>query len=129
VRHQPARHVDICADGEDLSGEYIAAEVMNIRAIGPRILLAPGANPLDGRYDLVLVRAEDRDALADFIASQAGASLCPPLVTRRVRRVEMDWPDADTHVDDSMWPSPSKSGRPSRVTIDVRGAAPVLIPD
>lgn len=129
VRRQPVHRVDIRADGEDLSGEYLAVEVLNIGAIGPRILLHPDATPLDGRYDLVLVHAEDRDALADFIASQSGAARCPPLVTRRVRRVEMDWPAADTHVDDSVWPKPSSSSRPRRVAIDLRGAAPVLVPD
>lgn len=127
VRNQPVQRVDVCADGEDLSGEYLAVEVLNIGAIGPRILLAPNANPLDGKYDLVLVRAEDRDELANFVASQAGASRCPPLITRRVRRVEMDWPSCDTHIDDSVWPR--TSSRPKRVSIDVRGAAPVLIPD
>jgi len=129
VRRQPVHRVEIRADGEDLSGDYLAAEVLNIGAIGPRILLQPNASPLDGRHDLVLVRAEDRDALADFIASRSGAARCPPLVTRRVRHVEMDWPATDTHVDDEVWPTPSSSSRPSRVTIDLRGAAPVLVPD
>jgi diacylglycerol kinase (ATP) len=129
VRQQPVHHVDIRADGEDLSGDYLAVEVLNIGAIGPRILLKPDASPLDGRYDLVLVRVEDREALADYIASQSGASRCPPLVSRRVRQVEMDWPATDTHVDDSVWPKPSSSLRPSRVSIDRRGAAPVLVPD
>ena len=129
VRRQAVHRVDIRADGEDLSGEYLAAEVLNIGAIGPRILLNPDASPLDGRYDLVLVRAEDRDALANFIASQSGPARCPPLVSRRVHRVEMDWPAADTHVDDEVWPPPSSASRPSRVTIDLRGTASILVPD
>jgi diacylglycerol kinase family enzyme len=129
VRKQPLIHVSITADGEDLSGEYVAVEVLNIRAIGPRILLAPNANPLDGCLDLVLLPADARDAFADFVASRSGAAQCPPLFTRRVRRVEMDWPATDTHVDDSVWPSAAKTGRPTHVVIDVRGGAPVLVPD
>src|SRR5262245_54149324 len=45
ARREPARRLSICADGEDLSGEYISGVVMNINAIGPRILLAPDADP------------------------------------------------------------------------------------
>ena len=129
VRRQPIRRVNICADGVDLSGDYLAVEVLNIGTIGPRILLAPNASPLDGTLDLVLVRAEDREALAEFIATRAGAARSPALDTRRVRRVEMEWPDGDTHVDDDVWPHPSASTRPTRVSIELRGAARVLVPE
>jgi len=128
LRHQVSRHLRICADGEDLSGEYVAAEVMNIRAIGPRILLAPNADPGDGRLDLVLVRPGDREALADFIASRAEARELPVL-TRSVRRVELDWPEDDAHVDDDLWPNKAKQTRPSRVSVDVRGSVSLLVPD
>jgi diacylglycerol kinase (ATP) len=129
VRHQPAQRTSVIADGEDLSGEYVAVEVLNIRAIGPRILLAPGADPGDGRFDLVLVREVDRDALADHIGSRGHAATSPPITTRRVRRVELDWPTEDTHVDDEVWPPPNRSSRPRRVTIDVRGSVSLLVPD
>src|SRR5262249_44295660 len=67
ARHIPARRVRVRADGDDLSGNYVAVEVMNIAAIGPRIELAPDANPSDKLLDLVLVRERDREALADYI--------------------------------------------------------------
>ncbi len=121
VRAQPAREVRLRADGVDLSGEYIAVEIMNIAAIGPRICLAPDARPGDGNLDLALVRPADRDALANYVESPRSPDDRPPIETRRVRRVELDWPAADTHVDDDPWPeAASTAARPGRVTISIR---------
>ena len=56
----PAHELQITLDGEDLSGEYILLEVMNIQHIGPSLHLAPDANPGDGLLDVVLVKAAHR---------------------------------------------------------------------
>src|SRR5919197_5414426 len=42
------------ADGTDLSGGYIAVEVMNGKSLGPHVPLAPEADAGDGLLDLVL---------------------------------------------------------------------------
>jgi diacylglycerol kinase (ATP) len=124
VRSEPARDFNIIADGNDLSGEYIAVEAMNIASIGPRIPLAPDADPGDGQFDLVLAHPEQRDALARFIESLGATSERPPLSVHRVRAVEMDWPSSDAHVDAELWPS---DANPSRVKIDVAGYARLLV--
>jgi diacylglycerol kinase family enzyme len=126
VRRLPARQMTIHADGEDVSGEYIVLEVMNITAIGPRIELAPGADAGDARLDLVVVRAADREALADYILRGSGHAK-PPITTRRVRHVAVDWPDRHTHVDDAPWPNGSTGTRPRRVSIEIAGAAQLLV--
>jgi diacylglycerol kinase family enzyme len=126
VRRLPARWLAVRADDEDLSGDYIAAEVMNIAAIGPRICLAPAADPGDSQFDLVLVRPADRDALADYIISQGSGDVPSPIAARRVTRVEIDWPKRATHVDDEPWPR--RGQRPHRVTIDIAGATRLLVP-
>src|SRR5262249_47445592 len=118
VRRGRARYVHVVADGDDLSGEYIVVQVMNIPAVGPRIVLAASADPSDARLDLVLVGPKDRVALADHIASLR--TTAPPIATRSVRRVELDWPDVATHVDDEVWPRDSRHP-PHRVTIEVAG--------
>ena len=125
VRRSAARFVHVRADGEDLSGEYAAVEVMNIPAVGPRIVLAARADPSDARLDLVLVRPSDRHTLADHIASTK--SDAPPIVARTVRRIELDWPDSDTHVDDELWPRDARR-RPHQVAIDVAGSVSLLLP-
>ena len=103
IRAQTAVPMKIIADGEDLSGEYLAAEVMNIRDIGPRVTLAPGSHSGDGMLDLVLIREHDRGTLADYVASQERAATLPCGQTRRVRSVEMTWPERHAHVDDAPW--------------------------
>jgi len=129
VRAQPTRHFHVVVDGEDLSGDYVAIEVMNIAAIGPRTPLAPNAKPMDGRLDLVLVRPEDREPLADYIESSPAPRDPAPVATRRGVKVELDWPDRDAHVDDLLWPAPGKrQPRPRRVTVRVRGTTTLLLP-
>jgi len=50
-------------DGVDLSGDFIAVEVMNIKETCPNVMLAPRASFNDGLLDLVLVGPTDRDDL------------------------------------------------------------------
>ena len=128
VRSEPARGYDIIADGRDLSGEYIAVEAMNIASIGPRISLAPNADPGDGQFDLVLAHPARREALASHIESLGATSERPPLAVHRVRTVEMDWPKSGAHIDDELWPSDvQEADRPSRMKISLAGHTRLLI--
>jgi len=91
------------ADGADLSGEYIICEVMNIRSLGPNLVLAPQADPGDGFFDLVLVSENERPRVADYLASRiSGREAEVFLPTRRVRRVMVHASGAEVHVDDRL---------------------------
>jgi diacylglycerol kinase (ATP) len=129
VRQQPAGHYRVCADGEDLSGEYIAIEAMNTREIGPHVSLAPNARTDDGLLDLLLVRPEDREALAQHVESGEDSTL-PPGLVRQVRKIELTWPNRGGHVDDE----PRRLGKDAKndggdsVTIAIGGTIEVLLP-
>jgi diacylglycerol kinase (ATP) len=126
-----ARYYEVRADGENLSDEYLAVEAMNIREIGPRLPLAPHADPGDGLLDLVLVKAEDRAALVDYIASLGAAAELPPTISRRVRSAVIAWPADDGHVDDKPWPrarDEADEDRPPCVRVGLQGAISVLVP-
>jgi diacylglycerol kinase family enzyme len=117
----------VVADGADLSGEYIAAEALNIRQIGPRILLAPNARTDDGLLDLVLVPPGDRAALAEHVAVDAKGA--PPGITRRVRQVEISWPRHGGHLDDEPWRiDAGGTHADTRVRLEIGGAIDVLLP-
>ncbi len=130
IRHQAPRYYQVRADGDDLSGDYLVVEVMNIREIGPRLTLAPHANPGDGLLDLVLVRPEDRAELAEYFASLGTSREAPPIIARHVRRAEISWRAGDGHVDDSPWPRDGRgaddAGGPI-VRIGLQGATTVLV--
>ncbi|HVM29682.1 MAG TPA: diacylglycerol kinase family protein [Candidatus Limnocylindrales bacterium] len=87
---RPSRwEVDL--DGEDLSGDYIAVEAMNTPFIGPKIPLAPEADPGDGQLELVLLGEQERGALLEYIGGrlrEAAAEL-PDLPVRRGRHVHL----------------------------------------
>lgn len=62
-----ARHYHLVVDDEDYAGRFLMVEVMNSRSIGPNLVLAPEADPGNGRFDVVLVREDQRDELAAWI--------------------------------------------------------------
>jgi len=102
--YRPTRH-HVLADGEDLSGTYLLVEAMNIRSIGPRMVLAPEADPGDGHLELVRVRDTDRRVFAEYLEALAGgAAEAPPVESRRVQRVSLVWDAAHGHLDDEAWP-------------------------
>jgi diacylglycerol kinase family enzyme len=99
----PARYT-IAADGDDLSGEYILCEALNIRSIGPGLCLAPEADPADGLLDLVLVGEAERDRLGGYIAARCdGDESCVlELAVRRAREIRISEATGGVRVDDGI---------------------------
>jgi diacylglycerol kinase (ATP) len=86
-------------DGEDLSGEYLLAEVMNIRCAGPNVWLAPEAHCGDGRLDLVLATVSQRPMLLTITGSTEPPA--HPLPSRSGRELRARCAAADLHLDDA----------------------------
>jgi diacylglycerol kinase (ATP) len=96
-----ARHCKMKIDGVDHSGEFILAEVMNTRSIGPNLLLAPFADPGDGIFDIVLIGDKQREKFADYIMDKVNDEEKPAFFKiHRARKVEMLWEGKSLHVDD-----------------------------
>ena len=94
-------HIEV--DGQDLSGDYLLCEVMNIPSIGPNLRLAPRADLGDGLFDVVLVTEKERDALAAHIAARvAGDDPELDLPVRRGREISIVAAGAEVHVDDEL---------------------------
>lgn len=120
-----ARPFDIEIDGEDVSGDYILAAVMNIRSFGPALGLAPDAKVDDGELDVVLVGPESKDALVAHLrrAVEEGDIALPHFTTKRAKHVRIRADGRWAHVDDS----PRELD--SVVDIDVVGkAVRVIVP-
>jgi len=93
-------------DGQDLSGEYLAVEALNIRFVGPNVPLAPEADPADGQLELVLIGEEHREALLEHLSGRLkqAAAGPPGLPVKRGRRltVVLEQPFPPLHVDDDI---------------------------
>jgi diacylglycerol kinase (ATP) len=119
------------ADGADRSGEYLLCEVMNIRSVGPNLILAPDADSGDGLLDLVLARPEDRHQLQAYLAARiAGREASLDLPVERVRRVQIVAGGQEVQVDDDIErPSEAPGAVGAMLDIGIEpGALEVLVP-
>jgi diacylglycerol kinase family enzyme len=135
LAHTRPHHWYVDADGDDLSGDYVLAMLLNTGYVGPRLALAPDADAGDGQLDLLLVREADRQALGMYLDALAGSDEPTlPVPTRRVTRVRLGWQAAHGHVDDHLWPEPAGPGKVDRtaggiVEIDAAGSSlRILVP-
>ena len=103
-------------DGVDLSGDFLAVEVTNIRDVGPNFPLAPDADLGDGRLDVVLVRPDDRESLAQYFTDRLAGTepRVPELDRRRGERVVLRPPSRTarcTSTTRSGRTTPTRAGR------------------
>jgi diacylglycerol kinase (ATP) len=93
-------------DGRDVSGDYLAVEVLNIRFAGPNVPLAAEADPGDGLLDVVLIGEQERRSLLEHLSGRlehAAADL-PHLRIERGRQVRLALarPFPPLHIDDDI---------------------------
>ena len=112
-------------DGVDHGGTFLAVEVMLIGETGPRIPLAPAADPEDRLLDVVLVSDTHRDELADYLDERlAGHDVAAPpaLTVHRCEHAVLEPPDGSPfRIDDRLWPDRmvGRADVQTRVTVDV----------
>jgi diacylglycerol kinase family enzyme len=91
-------------DGEDISGEYLLVEILNFGAAGPNLRLAPDAHAADAVLDVVLIAADDQEALRDHLAALRGGARSPArLNVRHARHVVLHCNRCHFHIDDEPW--------------------------
>ena len=98
-------HIEL--DGRDCGGTYVGVEVMLIGETGPKIPLAPAAEPEDRHLDVVLITDDDRDELAAYLDDRiAGSDPVPPAlrVHRCLQAVLEPLEGSPFRVDDELWP-------------------------
>lgn len=99
-----ARDYRLELGGVDYSGRYLMVEVMNTAAMGLRLHIAPGADPSDGLFDVMLVR-EDRTVspfryLRGFATS--GLDAFPNALRVRTDTVKLLWDGLPLHFDEEV---------------------------
>ena len=112
----------IVADGARTTREILLVEVLNIRSIGPNLVLSPDANPFDGLFRLVMVSEDHRNELARYLRDLLDGRDHPPLLTSQgARHVTFDGA-TDVHVDDELL-----STRSRQVSMHVEAGALELL--
>ncbi len=88
-------------DGHEEEGEFLLLEAMNTPAVGPRMPLAPQADPSDGHFDLIRVDDRSRDSYLTYLSSLIADEL-PNLDSVRIDKVqslEFLWTGFPIHLD------------------------------
>jgi diacylglycerol kinase family enzyme len=126
----PCRRWQMHIDEEELEGEFLFVEAMNIPYLGSGVPVAPRADPTDGWLDVVLATARDRVGLVEHLdARLKGLSASPDLAVRRARRVRLELAVGDVHADDEVWARVAEEEPDRAVEIAVEhGALEVVAP-
>jgi diacylglycerol kinase (ATP) len=113
--YKPA-YYEIKIDDENYSGKYLAVEILNIRSIGPNLQLAPAADPGDGMFEIVLIPEDDRERLADYVASKVnGKEKEYKGKSIKGKNIEIFTKDKLVHVDDVL----IKLEEPAKIQVEL----------
>lgn len=98
-----AQDLQLEIDDVDRSGKYLLAEIMNIRSIGPNLLIAPDADPGDGELEIVLVREDQRNDLANYVLNKL-KGIEDPFVSTSIKAssIRMGADNTHVHIDDEL---------------------------
>lgn len=103
VSEYEPRECTLQVDGSDHSGKFILAEIMNIKSIGPRLELAPTADPGDGEFEVVLIPEAHKSKFMAFVGDmKKGANTSFAFHTLRGRNIKIQWQGTHVHIDDKI---------------------------
>lgn len=95
-------------DGQLQRGRYLLIEIMNIRSLGPNLVLAPDADPGDGQLNIVLIKEEQRFELALYVQDQLnGIPSLFPFPSVKANQITLQCQPPLLHIDDQLVESDS----------------------
>lgn len=91
---------------QEISSEFLLVEVLNAQAVGPRLKLAPDADPTDGLLHVVCIDAEKKDSYFKYLRSLVSEDMdsLPSVGTYAVPKLEIAWDGFPFHIDDYVQP-------------------------
>jgi diacylglycerol kinase family enzyme len=88
--------------------------------VGPNLYLAPDVDSDDGMLDVVLVTAEERDALEEPLENwRDGEHHVPELPRIRASAIELEWTGFEVHIDDEAWPPKDTKPESAQTKIEI----------
>jgi hypothetical protein len=117
-------------DGDDISGEYLLLEAVNIPYVGSNLFLAPDSKPGDGHLEVVLVTEAERERLVKYLETwQENRERLAVLPSHRGKSLKLEWTGFEIHIDDKLWPRKGDAAEPpARVEARINGQVDFLVP-
>lgn len=116
----PTQKLELTLDGDVVSGDYVLLEMMNTRFVGPKLFLAPDADPGDGFLDVVFLPRAERHTFSRYLCDwMEGKMHRPDFFVRRAREIRMEWSGFAVHIDDEVWPDKGVTFDHASMTIAV----------
>ena len=117
--YQPCEY-EVVIDGQDFSEKYLLVEVMNIKSVGPNLWLAPQAAPGDGWLDVVLVQAQEKEALYKYLSVlEYEPEAMPPFMVKRGKKIAITTNCHRFHVDDTVLPAQQQPSSDEVLQLDI----------
>jgi diacylglycerol kinase (ATP) len=95
---RPAR-LEVTLDDRRLDEEFLMLEISKIASLGPRLCLAPQADPGDGLLHVSALPVERRQAMLDWLDDPEDGGGAP-MISYTSRRAQVSWQDTPSHLDD-----------------------------
>ncbi len=103
VEKAQAKFCRLVIDGVEHRGNFIMVEVMNTRSIGPKLHIAPLADPSDGFFDVVMVTERERGQCMAYLDTLLqGKEEASFFNVIRAKKLEMFYDANRAHVDDEI---------------------------
>lgn len=113
----------VTIDGQEFSDPLLLFEIMNIKNVGPNLLLAPDADTSDDYLDCVFLTESSREKFAKYLtALMADKQGTLPAEIVKGKKIEFQWEGTAIHLDDKIWtkgitvPSP-----PQLISVELEG--------
>jgi len=119
IKHAKPERLYVEVDGTRIEDEVVLIEILNIAQVGPRLRLAPNADPGDNLLDVAYVAASHRDALLEWLDAlihddlDAGVVGPPPVAVVPGTKITIAWNGMDLRIDDKFPLMPGQATMPS----------------
>jgi diacylglycerol kinase (ATP) len=135
----PVHPLVVQIDGHEWTGEALMWEAMNVRSVGPNLMLAPDAAMDDGLLDFVVVMEDQRELFGDYLSALLEGLREPPVLSRTpCKHIRARWDGTELHIDDKIRRDPDDDDEgeedgdgAARIKIEVKvkpGAVEFLVP-
>ncbi|GAB2177189.1 diacylglycerol/lipid kinase family protein [Dongia sp. agr-C8] len=118
IKHAKPERLYVTVDGTRIEDEVVLIEILNISQVGPRLRLAPNADPGDRLLDVAYVATEHRGALLEWLDAlihdglDEGVVGPPPVAVVPGAKITIAWNGMDLRIDDKFPLMPGQATAP-----------------